>query len=204
MTTEYYHKFVEPTLIDDSHKGKRLLDLRGRRFYRLVVIGRAPEYNSGNSPKWYCKCDCGNPDLVLADTDELREGKRRSCGCMNLPTYKEPPSEVTTAFATVSIGTNIKKPMRSEFKTWKAMYPWEKRRIYEPGIKKNIPIPVFETWYDMLPGQVARYYKKGYTSAEITYIATHHDAEAKKDENGVLRDKDGFVCLIKKTVESLY
>lgn len=49
------------------------IDLTNQRFGRLIAI----EYN-GNS-KWKCKCDCGNE--VLVETNNLRTGNTKSCGC---------------------------------------------------------------------------------------------------------------------------
>lgn len=54
--------------------GKNLIDLRGKRFGRLVVL----EY-VGDS-RWKCKCDCGM--IVYPSSGNLRKGDIRSCGCL--------------------------------------------------------------------------------------------------------------------------
>lgn len=56
-----------------------LIDLTGKRFGRLVVLGYAEEQN-GRYPMWTCKCDCGRVKNVLGRG--LREGHIRSCGCL--------------------------------------------------------------------------------------------------------------------------
>ena len=67
-----------------------LLDLSGCRFERLLVLGRAPKiivkkdsasaYNRWPSTRWFCRCDCGKE--ITADTDKLRSGNTKSCGCL--------------------------------------------------------------------------------------------------------------------------
>lgn len=54
------------------------IDLTGQKFGRLTVIKR----NGSKNQKaiWECKCDCGNYTMV--NTDRLRSGKTRSCGCI--------------------------------------------------------------------------------------------------------------------------
>ena len=57
-------------------------DLTGRRFGRLVVIGRAPNHicpGGSYAIAWNCVCDCGNHVVVLANS--LRNGNNKSCGC---------------------------------------------------------------------------------------------------------------------------
>lgn len=56
----------------------KLIDLTGKRFGRLVVVGRHP-HNRGGHAKWECMCDCGKTAVVVSD--RLLSGKTRSCGC---------------------------------------------------------------------------------------------------------------------------
>lgn len=61
--------------------GRKLIDLTGQRFNRLVVIER----DISSSPKhvmWKCKCDCGNEAIVQGIN--LRTGNTKSCGCLKL------------------------------------------------------------------------------------------------------------------------
>jgi hypothetical protein len=55
----------------------RLLDLKGQRFGRLVVLSRA--HNHGKRVAWHCQCDCGQ--TVVVPTLRLRSGATQSCGC---------------------------------------------------------------------------------------------------------------------------
>ena len=58
---------------------KRRLDLRGKRFGRLVVANEA-RTPSGRAA-WRCACDCGNESVVM--TNNLTSGHSQSCGCGN-------------------------------------------------------------------------------------------------------------------------
>lgn len=52
----------------------------GQRFSRLVVIEKT-SLKTGSSYKWRCKCDCGKEALVISV--RLKNGRSRSCGCLN-------------------------------------------------------------------------------------------------------------------------
>jgi|LakMenE18May11ns_1017448.scaffolds.fasta_scaffold9951335_5 hypothetical protein len=55
-------------------------DLRGKKFGRLLVIREGESL--GGRTAWYCKCDCGNPDLYLVISQSLKSASTRSCGCI--------------------------------------------------------------------------------------------------------------------------
>lgn len=58
------------------------VDLTGKRFGKLVVVGRADDYISPKgyrSLNWSCVCDCGNETVVRGCN--LRSGASLSCGC---------------------------------------------------------------------------------------------------------------------------
>lgn len=59
--------------------GKKITDLVGQRFSRLVVIEPIEE-NEHGTIIWKCLCDCGNYKNV--STKNLRNGRVRSCGCL--------------------------------------------------------------------------------------------------------------------------
>jgi hypothetical protein len=59
--------------------GKKILDLIGRRFGRLIVIKQISKNKSGNV-KWVCKCDCGNKKETVGSY--LTTGQTKSCGCL--------------------------------------------------------------------------------------------------------------------------
>lgn len=54
------------------------IDLVGQRFGRLLVV--SPEKAKHNRARWKCVCDCGN--ICVATGKYLRQGKKRSCGCL--------------------------------------------------------------------------------------------------------------------------
>lgn len=56
------------------------IDLTGQRFGKLVVIDRAPKTDKGLTA-WNCQCDCGNK--CIATTKRLRNGSKKSCGCLS-------------------------------------------------------------------------------------------------------------------------
>ena len=54
------------------------IDLTGKRFGKLVVLGREANAASGQI-KWRCRCECGETTAVQAGN--LRSGHSTSCGC---------------------------------------------------------------------------------------------------------------------------
>lgn len=56
-------------------------DLTGRKFNRLTAI----EY-IGNKT-WLCKCECGN--IVKVKAYDLKNGRTKSCGCLNRERMQE-------------------------------------------------------------------------------------------------------------------
>lgn len=56
---------------------KERIDLIGRKFGRLLVIGRADRKG-----KWECECDCGKRTIVYAPS--LYSGSSKSCGCIRV------------------------------------------------------------------------------------------------------------------------
>lgn len=61
----------------------RAVDLAGRTFGRLAVLGRAPPERIVSNPKkaawWRCHCACGTERVFRGDN--LRSGSTVSCGC---------------------------------------------------------------------------------------------------------------------------
>ena len=55
----------------------KYIDLSGQKFGRLTVLQRD---NEQKGVKWICQCECGN--IITTNTDSLKAGKKRSCGCM--------------------------------------------------------------------------------------------------------------------------
>lgn len=57
---------------------KRVKDLTGQRFGRLLVLGYAGS-TSAKQSRWLCRCDCGQETTVTRQL--LTDGKTSSCGC---------------------------------------------------------------------------------------------------------------------------
>lgn len=57
------------------------IDMTGKRFGTLCVLGLSPDTGKGKKPvvKWLCRCDCGK--TVAVKGDSLRSGHTKSCGC---------------------------------------------------------------------------------------------------------------------------
>lgn len=81
---------------------KRIIDLTGRRFGKLVVLSYT-EVKKGQ-PHWLCKCDCGTIKEFNGHT--LKQGGAISCGC------------------------RAKEPRKSWFKQKHGMYGTRIYRIY--------------------------------------------------------------------------
>jgi len=60
--------------------GRKLDDLTGNRYGRLIVLKRV-ENDKHGSTRWSCRCDCGNEKVISGSN--LRSGKTISCGCFN-------------------------------------------------------------------------------------------------------------------------
>jgi len=67
-------------------RNKRVVDLTGQRFGRLVVLHRAPRQPDGRA-RWVCRCVCGRESVV--DGKSLRSGNTQSCGCLSRDKARE-------------------------------------------------------------------------------------------------------------------
>lgn len=71
----------------------KLIDLTGKRFGRLTVVGRAPNYRTHDGfsmqTQWICDCDCGTKGIIVL-RQNLKQGKTISCGC-----YRKEKSRAT-------------------------------------------------------------------------------------------------------------
>lgn len=67
-------------------RGNRFIDETGKRYGRLLVLEVALSRKS-KAPLYRCKCDCGNE--TMTDGTKLRNGDKRSCGCLRRETTRE-------------------------------------------------------------------------------------------------------------------
>jgi hypothetical protein len=96
---------------------KRVHDLTGRRFGRLVVVAFAErrQVPGGTRVLWLCKCDCGGETSATFNT--LRSGHTQSCGCLH--------RELTARNSLKHGGSS-----RAEYMAWHAT----KRRCRDPRV----------------------------------------------------------------------
>jgi len=66
--------------------GRKLLNLTGQRFGRLIVLKFAGR-NKFSQTRWLCKCDCGMENIV--SSVNLRNGNTKSCGCLRNETASQ-------------------------------------------------------------------------------------------------------------------
>ena len=55
-----------------------LVNRVGRRYGKLMVVERAPNYRGRTA--WKCDCDCGGKTVV--SSNQLHSGNTQSCGCL--------------------------------------------------------------------------------------------------------------------------
>lgn len=70
----------------------KMIDITGKVFGRLTVIGPAPKPENSKSTHrfWLCQCICQN--VVVVNGSKLRNGQTQSCGCLQ----KERASQAST------------------------------------------------------------------------------------------------------------
>lgn len=59
---------------------------------RLIVIKQVEDYirkNGTHSARWLCECTCKNHTSIIIRGDNIRDGRSKSCGCLNLEKAKE-------------------------------------------------------------------------------------------------------------------
>lgn len=57
---------------------RRIIDLLGQRFGRLLVVALSGSNGQGKA-LWQCRCDCGQE--IITEGKALRSGHTQSCGC---------------------------------------------------------------------------------------------------------------------------
>lgn len=77
---------------DKYKKLRGIVDLKGRRFGRLVALCPLDRRDKKGSVYWKCICDCGNETEVSADG--LMHGNYRSCGCLRREIWDEIPNRL--------------------------------------------------------------------------------------------------------------
>ena len=92
----------------------RLVDLTGRVFGRLTVLGYSHTTitpSGQKKPHWLCRCECGQEKAIKGCS--LTNGTTRSCGCLK--------SEETRTRMTKHGHTSWKGPPSRTYNTWRGM-----------------------------------------------------------------------------------
>lgn len=61
-------------------------DLVGQVFSRLTVLKQVDDYVSPSGKhyaQWLCECSCKENNRIIANTQNLKQGNTKSCGCMS-------------------------------------------------------------------------------------------------------------------------
>lgn len=66
-------------VVRNEKRSHDVVDMTGKRIGKLVVIKRVENDKEGHA-QWLCQCDCGN--TTIATGKSLRNGNKRSCGCL--------------------------------------------------------------------------------------------------------------------------
>ena len=119
---------------------KNLIDLTGKKFGMLTVVGMNPEpYVSPHNVRirrWDCICECGNKSTVTGDM--LRSGNTRSCGCLKGKCARELND---TIYEELRYLRRRVKELEHEVDEMRQMLPGyvpvEVERADEPGIKSR-------------------------------------------------------------------
>ncbi len=105
----------------------------GQKFNRLTVIKEEEKlrYKTNTQRRFLCRCECGNEKIVISG--HLRQGKIKSCGCLN----NEKRSERITEYSTIH--GNYNHPLYRTYSLMKRRCYVEKAHNYkyygERGIK---------------------------------------------------------------------
>jgi hypothetical protein len=85
------------------------VEMVGKKFGRMTVLGLAPKPKPSSQTVWRCRCDCGKEVIVLGSS--LRSGRTKSCGCLRIDKLV---ARVKTHGATSGQKTR-------EYRAWRAM-----------------------------------------------------------------------------------
>ena len=97
------------------------LDLTGQQFGKLTVLHRGERLGGGAT--WVCQCDCGQK--VVVRSDNLRNGRTKSCGCQRRKRFAE---MTTVRRNNTSSVTGVEwLPLK---RRWKASICFNRRRYY--------------------------------------------------------------------------
>jgi len=59
---------------------KKIKDIAGSKFAKLTVVNLSNKRSSCGRVLWDCLCECG--EKITAETSQLNNGRKLSCGCI--------------------------------------------------------------------------------------------------------------------------
>ncbi|WDM22659.1 hypothetical protein [Paenibacillus polymyxa] len=91
------------------------IDLTGSQFGRLKVLSQ--NISKKGQARWNCLCECGNTKVIRSQ--ELRNGKSKSCGCLRKEMLTKHSRCSSPEYITwVSMKTRCYRPNNSEYKNY--------------------------------------------------------------------------------------
>ena len=103
-------------------RGRKPIDMIGRRFGRLTVQESAPTRVSlsGRRAAWWCLCDCGARTNVTGSN--LRSGQIRSCGCGRRGKTGRKPLDLSgQRFGRLLVGERAPDQSGHDRKAWRCL-----------------------------------------------------------------------------------
>ena len=87
------------------------IDLTNQRYGRLVALNPTDKRSKSGSIYWLFQCDCGKQKVI--DSNQVRMGLVKSCGCLHAPHHGSKTSSssgfltcVSPKLAIISVGKN--------------------------------------------------------------------------------------------------
>lgn len=79
----------------------------GDKFGRLTIVADGGRDEKYHRQRWWCRCCCENPELILVFESQLKQNKTKSCGCLATETKSNiGKNNVTKSFAQWCIENN--------------------------------------------------------------------------------------------------
>jgi len=164
----------EPIPKGNTIEHERRINLTGKRFGRLTVVGQA-ERGKKKEIRYRCICDCGNETVSYRSS--LIRGRAKSCGCLQKEVQASRLSKEMRKYS---------RPTRDDrlYKVWKGMRErcyYSKHKGYKYYGGRGIS--VCDSW------------RNDFASFESWALANGYDRDAKKGECTLDRiDVNGNYC----------
>lgn len=126
------------------------IDLTGRRFYRLVVLGvhaKSTRTPPRHNILWLCRCDCDNE--VIVDGANLGKPLMQSCGCLKRERHTrhghatKAPKPTATYYSWLGMKQRCANPKHPGYKNWggRGITVCERWQTFENFLADMGPMP---------------------------------------------------------------